>query len=297
MNGFINLLKPSGMTSSDAVLAVRRLLPRGTAVGHGGTLDPEAAGVLPVCVGKATRLFDYIIDKSKVYIGELLLGVSTDTEDATGKILSASDASRVSEETLKDTLKLFVGDIMQVPPMYSALKLSGEPLYRKARKGESLELTARNVRIDAIDLLGTSGENRYMLKITCGKGVYIRSLMRDIGQRLGVGGCMSFLVRAKAGTLDVGGSLSLDELSSLENISDALLPMDAMLTAYPKATLDASKRANVLNGQSFNYGQLAQCDARPGDVLRLYVESEFAGMATMDGEGRVKINAMLLERE
>ena len=125
MDGFINILKPPGMTSSDAVLAVRRLLPRKTAVGHGGTLDPDAAGVLPVCVGKATRLFDYIIDKKKVYVGELCLGASTDTCDASGKVIETSDAYPCAED-VKNALSHFVGDIMQTPPVYSALKRGGK---------------------------------------------------------------------------------------------------------------------------------------------------------------------------
>ena len=128
MDGFINVLKPPGMTSSDAVLFVRRLLPRKTAVGHGGTLDPDAAGVLPVCVGRATRLFDYIIDKTKVYIGELCLGVTTDTADASGKVLETRPV-RASADDVKHVLPEFTGHIWQVPPMYSALKRDGRPLY------------------------------------------------------------------------------------------------------------------------------------------------------------------------
>ena len=141
MDGFINVLKPPGMTSSDAVLFVRRLLPRKTAVGHGGTLDPDAAGVLPVCVGRATRLFDYIIDKTKVYIGELCLGVTTDTADASGKVLETRSV-RASADDVKHVLPEFTGHIWQVPPMYSALKRDGRPLYELARRGETLDIPA-----------------------------------------------------------------------------------------------------------------------------------------------------------
>lgn len=209
MDGFINLLKPPGMTSSDAVMAVRRLLPRKTAVGHGGTLDPDAAGVLPICVGKATRLFDYIIDKDKTYIGELLLGVSTDTLDASGRITAKREAN-VDSSQLEDCLKQFTGEIMQVPPMYSALKVGGEPLYKLARKGEDRMLNARKVRIRSLEILRRTASDRFLLRIVCGKGVYIRSLMRDIGDALGCGGCMSFLIRAQAGVLSIDESLTLD---------------------------------------------------------------------------------------
>ncbi|MBQ3668342.1 MAG: tRNA pseudouridine(55) synthase TruB [Clostridia bacterium] len=295
MNGFINLLKPSGMTSSDAVLRVRRLLPRGTAVGHGGTLDPEAAGVLPVCIGKATRLFDYIVDKTKVYTGELLLGVSTDTDDATGRMVSKGDCD-VTDSTLAEALKSFTGDIRQVPPMYSALKMSGEPLYKKARKGETTLLEPRSVTIHSIDVVARLAKDRYLLRIVCGKGVYIRSLMRDIGAKLGTCGCMSFLIRTASGALKIEDSVTLDELGAIDDINKAILPMDAMLTSYPKAVLDETMRSKVLNGQSFTNAVMKYNDAVPGDTLRLYVEDDFAGMARIDEDGRVKISAMLLER-
>ena len=147
MNGFINLLKPPGMTSQDAVSRIKRLLPRGTAVGHGGTLDPDAAGVLPICVGRATRLFDYIVDKRKEYIGELTLGIATDTCDASGRI---TDSCRVQvrQSEVESALEGFVGDIMQAPPAYSAIKSGGEALYKKARRGEDIDIPARQVRID-----------------------------------------------------------------------------------------------------------------------------------------------------
>ena len=189
MDGFINVLKPPGMTSSDAVLFVRRLLPRKTAVGHGGTLDPDATGVLPVCVGRATRLFDYIIDKTKVYIGELCLGTTTDTADASGKVLETRPV-RATADDVKRVLPEFTGHIWQVPPMYSALKREGRPLYELARRGETLEIPAREVVVHGLEYLCETAPGRHLLSIECGKGVYIRSLMRDIGERLGDGGHM-----------------------------------------------------------------------------------------------------------
>ena len=274
MNGFINLLKPPGMTSSDAVLAVRRLLPKKTAVGHGGTLDPDAAGVLPICVGKATRLFDYIIDKQKVYVGELCLGVTTDTYDLSGRIISAKtvnmDVSRIEEAA-----RTFTGQIMQLPPMYSALKQGGEPLYKKARKGQMAELQPRPVRVDSIEILEQTAENRFLMRIACGKGVYIRSLMHDIGQKLGCGGCMSFLMRVSAGAMDVSGALTLDEIVAEQY------------------------RQNVINGQTIRPAWASlPCDEageEAGKTLRLYVGDEFAGMGERTPDG-IRINAMLLDR-
>ncbi|MBQ2433482.1 MAG: tRNA pseudouridine(55) synthase TruB, partial [Clostridia bacterium] len=211
MDGFINILKPPGMTSSDAVLAVRRLLPRKTAVGHGGTLDPDAAGVLPVCVGKATRLFDYIIDKKKVYVGELFLGASTDTCDASGKVVEKSDISPTAED-VKNALKQFVGDIMQVPPVYSALKRGGKKLYELAREGEEVEIEARRVTVHNLTYIAETAPGRHLIRIECGKGVYIRSLMRDIGQYLSCPAHMSFLLREAAGAFTTETGFSIEEI-------------------------------------------------------------------------------------
>ena len=151
LNGFLNMLKPPGMSSSDLVTFVKRRLPKGTRVGHGGTLDPDAAGVLPVCIGRATRLFDYIIDKQKEYIAELNLGVATDTQDATGAPVSVSDASHITPDDVRAVLPRFTGTIQQVPPAFSAIKRDGRRMYDLARKGQAVELEAREVQVDAVD--------------------------------------------------------------------------------------------------------------------------------------------------
>jgi len=152
VNGFLVLDKPLGRTSSDCVVFVRRRLPRATAVGHGGTLDPDASGVLPVAVGSATRLFDYIVDKQKTYVAELRLGVETDTQDASGNVIATSDAV-VPAKALREILPRFTGDIEQVPPMYSAIKRNGERLYKLARRGETADIEPRACRVDGIRLL------------------------------------------------------------------------------------------------------------------------------------------------
>lgn len=293
MNGFINVLKPAGMTSSDAVLAVRKLLPKKTPVGHGGTLDPDAAGVLPVCVGRATRLFDYIIDKRKTYIGELCLGIRTDTDDAGGKLISRCEPS-VTADDVKAVLPEFTGRIMQVPPMYSALKRGGEPLYRLARRGETLELEAREVNVYSIELIGSTGQNRYLLEINCGKGVYIRSLMRDIGDALGCGGHMSFLLRSRAGAFEVNDAHSLEELRA-GNIEDFISPMDCLLGGYTRVTLPETLRKTVRNGNPIKPAFLAGMGLTTGDVVRVYLEDDFAGMGTVNDEGGITFRAMLLE--
>ena len=181
MNGFLIANKPTGVTSSDIVVFVRRRLPRGTAIGHGGTLDPEASGVLPLCIGKATRLFDYIIDKKKTYVAEIRLGETTDTQDATGQVVETREVL-VGESELRAVLGRFVGTIEQIPPMYSAIKRDGKRLYQLARKGETIEVKPRKCRVDGIRYLGRSAEHTYRIEVECGKGVYIRTLCHDIGQ-------------------------------------------------------------------------------------------------------------------
>jgi len=293
MNGFINVLKPAGMTSSDAVLAVRKLLPRKTPVGHGGTLDPDAAGVLPVCVGKATRLFDYIIDKRKTYIGELCLGIRTDTDDAGGQVISRSEVTATMQD-VENALPAFTGVIRQVPPMYSALKRGGEPLYRLARRGEMLELEAREVNVHSITLLGSTGKDRYLLEINCGKGVYIRSLMRDIGDALGCGGHMSFLLRSRAGAFEVNEAHSLEELRA-GDIESFISPMDTLLGAYKRVVLPGSLFKTVKNGNPIKPVFLEGMGLSAGETVRVYLEDDFAGMGTVNDEGGITFRAMLLE--
>ena len=291
MNGFINLLKPPGMTSQDAVSRIKRLLPRGTAVGHGGTLDPDAAGVLPICVGRATRLFDYIVDKRKEYIGELTLGISTDTCDAGGRIIQRC-AADIGQGELECALESFVGDIMQAPPAYSAIKRGGEALYKKARRGEEIDIPARQVRIDALTLLGRTAPDRYLIKIACHKGVYIRSLMRDIAGKLGCPGHMSFLLRTASGAFALDDAGTLDELEDIERF---IRPMDCLLGAYPAVRLDPAAREKVLNGAVLADEDILSSDAAPGQVARLYVGNEFAGMADRLPDG-ARLRCMLLGR-
>ena len=294
MNGFINLLKPAGMTSSDAVLCVRKLLPRKTAVGHGGTLDPDAAGVLPICVGKATRLFNYIIDKEKTYIGELTLGITTDTDDASGTILNVSPVN-ACEEDVRAVLPRFTGDIMQVPPMYSALKRDGVALYQLARKGETIELESRAVHIEKLELIGKIAENRYLLRIVCGKGTYIRSLMRDIGEALGCGGHMSFLLRSESGVFTCGEALTIDELKNLNDLEPVLVPMDKPLIRYPEIRVKPEFRGKIVNGVQLTAEMLEGEMPDMAEPVKVYCGSEFAGMGEKNEENRIQMKCMLLE--
>ena len=298
MNGFINLNKPTGRTSSDLVVFVRKRLPKGTAVGHGGTLDPEASGVLPVCVGTATRLFDYIIDKQKRYVARIRLGVETDTQDATGRVVAERPVC-VGEDEVRAVLPRFTGDIEQVPPMYSALKRDGRRLYQLARKGETLDLQPRACRVDGIEYLGRDGEDTYRLRVDCGKGVYIRTLCHDIGKALGCGAHMLSLERVAAGIFRIEDALTpaqLDALCGEGRLREALIPLDAPLGHLPAVRVGERCRHAVLNGNPLQPEWL-EAPAPACEAVRVYLDDAFAGIGAPQADGSVKFRAMLYRPE
>lgn len=294
MDGFLVLDKPLGRTSSDCVVFVRKRLPRGTAIGHGGTLDPMASGVLPVCVGAATRLFDYIIDKQKTYVAELRLGVTTDTQDATGTVLSETDAD-IPEEAVRAVLPRFVGDILQTPPMYSAIKRGGKRLYELARRGERVDIEPRPCHVDDVRLTAKLGKNRYRLEIDCGKGVYIRTLCHDIGAMLGCGGHMAALTRTRAGVFTLENALALEDVEALgaEGLEKALLPMDAAIAHLPAVRVGGRHLAAVRNGMPLR-PQWLDVPAPETAAVRVYVGESFAGVGAPQADGSVRFRAMLL---
>ena len=295
MDGFLVLNKPLGKTSSDCVVFVRKRLPRGTAIGHGGTLDPMASGVLPVCVGAATRLFDYIIDKQKTYVAELQLGVVTDTQDATGAVVERRPVT-VTEADVRAALPRFIGDIWQTPPMYSAIKRGGKRLYELARRGESVEVAPRACRVDDVRLTASLGNGRYRLEVDCGKGVYIRTLCHDIGAYLGCGGHMASLERTRAGVFTLENALTLEEVDALgaEGLEARLLPMDAAIAHLSAVRVEASHRAAVRNGMPLRPEWL-DAPAPQAEALRVYVGGEFAGIGAPREDGSVRFRAMLLK--
>ena len=295
MDGFLVLNKPLGKTSSDCVVFVRKRLPRGTAIGHGGTLDPMASGVLPVCVGAATRLFDYIIDKQKTYVAELQLGVITDTQDATGAVVETRSVN-VTEADVRAALSRFIGEIWQTPPMYSAIKRGGKRLYELARRGESVEIAPRACRVDDVRLTASLGNGRYRLEVDCGKGVYIRTLCHDIGAYLGCGGHMATLARTRAGVFTLENALTLEEVEALgaEGLEARLLPMDAAISHLPAVRAEARHRAAVRNGMPLRPEWL-DAPAPQAEALRVYVGGEFAGIGAPREDGCVRFRAMLLK--
>ena len=282
MNGFLNLLKPPGMSSGAAVAAVKRLT--GEKVGHAGTLDPEAAGVLPVMIGRATRLLDYFPDKSKSYVAEIAFAGATDTQDAQG-VLTEPPRGVPTRAELEEALSAFRGTILQRPPAYSALKRNGVPLYALARKGETVETEARETVIRALTLGVQTGTDGYMLYVDCGGGTYIRTLCHDIGQALGKPAHMRFLLRTRAGAFRIDRGVTLEEAAEKAKdgqLESLLLPLD-----YPLQTLPALRLTEAYWKLGRNGGKLPRFllpGLAEGQRCRVYAEDELLGVAHRAGE-------------
>ena len=251
MNGIVIIDKPQGWTSQDVTARLRRVFQT-RRIGHGGTLDPMATGVLPVFVGRATRGVEFFEHAEKTYETVLRLGLTTDTEDTSGTVLTECDAFVTGEE-LEAVLAQFRGEILQVPPMYSALKVGGQKLVDLARKGKTVERQPRPITIHELTLLGMEAEG-IRLRVRCSKGTYIRTLCKDIGEALGCGGCMAALRRVQAGEYTIAEAVPLEELLESENPEQHLRPVDSMFRNYPAVTLSEKQELRCRNGNSFTLG-------------------------------------------
>ena len=248
MNGIVIVDKPSGWTSQDVTARLRRVFNT-RRIGHGGTLDPMATGVLPVFVGRATRGVEFFEHAEKTYETVLRLGITTDTEDITGTVLTEQDAF-VTGAMLEEVLPRFRGEILQIPPMYSALKVNGQKLYDLARKGKEVERKPRPVTIHELTLLGMEADGIH-LRVRCSKGTYIRTLCKDIGEALGCGGCMAALRRVQAGEYTINGAVPLAQLLEAENPERFLRPVDSMFLSVPTVELTVNQEKRCRNGNSF----------------------------------------------
>ncbi|MGI6031743.1 MAG: tRNA pseudouridine(55) synthase TruB [Eubacteriales bacterium] len=250
MDGIVNVNKQAGMTSFDVVFHCRKIFDT-RKIGHTGTLDPMATGVLPVCVGKGTKLVEFLMADDKVYTATLQLGLVTDTQDSTGQVLSRNDRP-VPASLVRETVQSFVGDSLQVPPMYSAIKVSGQKLVDLARKGVEIPREARPVTIYAIDMVEEDPQaRRYVLRVHCKKGTYIRSLCHDIGQRLGVGGVMASLHRNRSGVFDETTAVTLDELRAAREegrLEQLLLPVESAFRDWEKLVVDSRQEELIRHG-------------------------------------------------
>lgn len=280
VDGVLLLDKPSGMTSNSALQAARRLFSAAKA-GHTGTLDPLATGLLPLCFGEATKFSADLLEADKTYEADLLFGVTTDTADAEGEVLQRRSVAFVREE-LEAALACFRGPISQIPPMYSALKRDGKPLYELARQGIEVERAARQVVIHELSLLDLEGD-RCRLLVACSKGTYIRTLAEDIGNALNCGAHLTALRRTVVGALQIADAVTLDQLSALSEAERLvwLQAPDALLQSLPVVHLDDEAAAR------FSHGNPVNAPAAPGRV-RVYGMGRLLGLAEADGEGKVQ---------
>ena len=289
INGVINIYKIKGFTSHDVVAKLRGIM-RQKKIGHTGTLDPDATGVLPVCLGSATKLCDMLTDKEKEYIAKVQLGVTTDTQDMTGTVLMEKEVD-VTEKQVTEAIQFFVGHYEQIPPMYSALKVNGKKLYELAREGKEIERKARPVTIHYIEILEMSLP-QITIKVGCSKGTYIRTLCHDLGGKLGCGAAMASLERTKSGQFTLNTAITLAELEeklkeSGENreqiIQSLVLPVDQMFSEYPKMMLLPQWERLVQNGNSFEEKNLRkeflEKDRADKIQYRVYIgENTFMGV-------------------
>ena len=249
MNGIVIVDKPQEWTSQDVTARLRRVFQT-RRIGHGGTLDPMATGVLPVFVGRGTRGVEFFEHAEKAYEAVLQLGITTDTEDTSGEVLEKRDV-HISETEFMEILSQFRGKIMQVPPMYSALKVNGQKLCDLARKGKTIERQPREIEIFELTCLEFSGDTA-RLRVKCSKGTYIRTLCKDIGEALGCGGCMAALRRVQAGEYTIEEAVPLQILLEAENPEEYLRPVDSMFRNYPAVTLSDKQEKRCRNGNSFS---------------------------------------------
>lgn len=258
-DGMINVYKEKGYTSHDVVAKLRGILKM-KKIGHTGTLDPDAQGVLPVCLGKGTKLCDMLTDQNKVYETVMLLGITTDTQDISGKILHETKELKLEEAGVRDAVSGFIGEYSQLPPMYSAVKINGKKLYELAREGIEVERKPRIVKIFEIQILEVSLP-RVRMKISCSKGTYIRTLCHDIGQKLAVGACMEQLTRVKAGAFEIENSLTLERIEQLRDcgsLEEYIIPVEKMFEQYPAVTVKKEFEKRVLNGNSFSENHIEE---------------------------------------
>lgn len=253
MDGIINVYKEAGFTSHDVVAKLRGILHQ-KKIGHTGTLDPAATGVLPVCLGKATKVCEFLTDKDKTYQAVCKLGVVTDTQDMTGRILEENSIKDITPEDIYRSVDSFLGDSMQVPPMYSALKVNGRKLYELAREGKEVKREPRPIHISKIEILQLDIEEQtFSIEVTCSKGTYIRTLCHDIGQKLGVGAAMQNLVRTRVANFLIEDALTLDTISNLyiehtEEFFEKIYSVDSLFPQYKKLQIKNEFATKLTNG-------------------------------------------------
>ena len=284
INGVINVYKEPGYTSHDVVAKLRGILKQ-KKIGHMGTLDPNAVGVLPVCLGKATKLCNLLSEKDKTYTATMFLGTETDTQDTTGQITNQTpeeEVMKLSEEKVFDVIKSYIGEYDQIPPMFSAIKINGQKLYNLARKGEEIERPPRHCKI--IDITITKIDlPRVSFHVTCSKGTYVRTLCYDIGKDLGVGACMEKLTRTRVERFDIKDSISLSQIEEIRDqgvLEQYITPVDEILDMYSKCMVSEEAEKLLYNGNIFtSRNTLLKMNHQDGQTVRVYThDGKFIGL-------------------
>lgn len=291
MDGVINIFKNTGMTSFDVVRIIKKA-SNTKKVGHTGTLDPEASGVLPVCIGKGTKIIDYIMNSNKVYEVEFKLGIKTTTYDLEGEIIEEKDTSNLTDDTILLAINSFIGEYSQIPPMYSALKQNGVRLYELARKGIEVEREGRLIKI--INIEDIKIDNPYVsMKVTCSKGTYIRSLCYDIGDNLGVGAAMTKLKRTKTSKFTEEDSININDINS-DNINDFIISIEDALDSYDKLVVMNKYSRLLINGVRVFDRRFTKEDFKLEQLYRVYDEDGiFIGLGKGNHQG-FKIEKLLI---
>lgn len=296
MNGTINIFKPIGMTSHDVVSTLRKKF-KIKKIGHAGTLDPNASGVLILCIGKGTRISEYLLDLGKEYIGELTLGIQTDTQDKDGKIINYSDKI-ISEKDIYEAFENYTGWIEQIPPMYSALKHKGKKLYELAREGKFIEREPRKAHIQELEILNIVDNKKILFRVKCSKGTYIRTLCNDIGVSLGTYGYMSYLIRTQVGNFNIADSYSIDYIKKLdmENSNSVVCPIDKSLNFMDFILVEDKYFNNIANGiivpidKNYKY-------INKNTIFRVFCKNTFIGLGKIinkNGELYMKMDKVLI---
>lgn len=294
MEGILAIWKEEGWTSHDVVAKTRGIL-KVKRIGHAGTLDPMVTGVLPLCIGRSTRVVEYLQERPKAYEATITLGIATDTEDITGDVIERADASHISIEQVKEALQSFLGDIMQVPPMFSAVKINGQRLYDLAREGKTVERQARPVTIHTINLIEAQLQNEqptFRFHVECSKGTYIRTLCVDIGKVLGVPATMSSLVRTMSGGITKEQCLSLEQVKQLmeeQQLANYLLPAEVAINHLPKLIVKTNKIRFALQGQKLYWSDCSGHEHLLVDeIVRIYDEEHnFVGIFKLDQKNKL----------
>ncbi len=291
MQGLLLINKPEGITSFKAVAIIRRLTNT-KKIGHTGTLDPLATGVLPILIGRATSLCDYLLNCDKGYIATVKAGITTDTLDITGNVQSTASPDFTTDD-LQKAIKRFTGKLLQYPPVFSAIKKDGVPLYKLARKGQEVEVQPREITIHSIKLLEFNpNEHTFKIDVICSKGTYIRSLCRDIGQYLGCGAVMTELIRTKTGAFTLEQCVDLDKLTE-ENISDFLISEELAVEHLPCIYVSEKQAIRFSNGGKLGFERL-KGEIKDGEFYRIKHNDDFIGIGFADGENKeIRIKCLI----